>query len=63
MSKSDVAIVMPSEVSEHVGAFDLFATWASKVASRAVFFTICVLLVVIWVPTIFVFHDVDTRGN
>jgi hypothetical protein len=53
-------IVMPSEVSEHVGAFDLFATWASKVASRAVFFTFCVLLVVIWLPTILVFRDVDT---
>ena len=53
-------IVMPSEVSEHVGAFDLFATWASKVASRAVFFTFCVLLVVNWLPTILVFRDVDT---
>jgi len=53
-------VVMPSEVSEHVGAFDAFATWASKVASRAVFFTFCVLLVVVWAPTILFFHDVDT---
>ena len=53
-------IVMPSEVSEHVGAFDLFATWASKIASRAAFFTFCVLLVLIWAPSIFLFSTIDT---
>jgi hypothetical protein len=60
MSRRETTIVMPSEVSEHVGGFDSFATWASKTASRAVFFTFCVLLVVIWVPTILIFRDVDT---
>jgi hypothetical protein len=60
MSNRDASIVMPSEVSEHVGAFDVFASWASKVASRAVFFTFCVLLVVVWAPTILIFRDVDT---
>jgi low affinity Fe/Cu permease len=60
MSRHAHHIVMPSDVSAHVGAFDVFAGWASKVASRAVFFTFCVLLVVIWVPTIFLLHDVDT---
>ena len=60
MSSRSAPIVMPSEVTEHVGAFDVFATWASKIASRAAFFTFCVLLVVIWAPTIFIFRDVDT---
>jgi hypothetical protein len=60
MTSRDAQIVMPSEVSERVGAFDVFAGWASRVASRAVFFTFCVLLVVIWAPTILIFRDVDT---
>jgi Low affinity iron permease len=60
MSSRDAPILMPSEVSPQVGAFDAFAAWASKIASRAVFFTFCVLLVVVWAPTIFLFHDVDT---
>ena len=60
MSRRDDTIVMPSEVSERVGAFDVFAGWAAKVASRAAFFTFCVLLVVVWAPTIFIFRDIDT---
>jgi len=60
MSSRHAPIVMPSEVSPDVGAFDAFATWASKIASRAVFFSFCVLIVVVWVPTIFLLHDVDT---
>src|SRR5262245_54659356 len=60
MSDREVPIVMPSEVSAHVGAFDVFASWASKIASRAAFFTFCVLLVIVWAPTILVFRDVDT---
>ena len=46
-------VEMPSEVSEDVGAFDRFAQWASQIASRAVFFSVCVLIVVLWAPTIF----------
>jgi hypothetical protein len=51
---------MPSEVSARVGPFDVFAGLASRVASRAAFFTFCVLLVVVWAPTIFLLHQVDT---
>jgi low affinity Fe/Cu permease len=43
----------PSDVTEHVGWFDRFAGWVSSFTSRAVFFAMCVGLVVIWVPTIF----------
>lgn len=60
MSKRDSPIVMPSEVTSRVGPFDVFAGWAAKVASRAAFFTFCVLLVVVWLPTILLFRDVDT---
>ena len=53
-------VLMPSEVSERVGPFDTFAGWSSKIASRAAFFTVCVLLVIVWAPSILVLHDVDT---
>jgi low affinity Fe/Cu permease len=51
---------MPSSVSDEVGFFDRFATAASKIASRAVFFVFCVLLVVIWAPSILLLHSIDT---
>jgi hypothetical protein len=56
----DQPVLMPSEVSSRIGFFDRFAGRASLVASRAVFFAACVLLVIIWAPTIFVLQDVDT---
>ncbi len=52
--------VMPTEVSAHVGAFDRFAEAASRIASRAWFFCFCVLLVVLWAPSIAVLRDIDT---
>ncbi|EGD44562.1 hypothetical protein NBCG_00982 [Nocardioidaceae bacterium Broad-1] len=51
---------MPSEVGDHLGVFDRFATHASNFVSRAWFFMMCVLLVVIWAPSVFVLPDVDT---
>ena len=45
--------LLPSDVSHHVGPFDRFAQWASQVASRAVFFVFCVLMILVWAPTIF----------
>ncbi len=52
--------VMPSEVSPEIGAFDRFAEGASRIASRAWFFCFCVLLVVLWAPSILVLKDIDT---
>jgi hypothetical protein len=52
--------VMPSEVSSKVGLFDRFAGATSDLVGRAAFFTFCVLLVIIWVPTIFFLKSVDT---
>jgi low affinity Fe/Cu permease len=51
---------MPSEVSEHLGPFDRFASAATKLVSRAWFFAFCVLLVLLWAPSILVLPDVDT---
>jgi hypothetical protein len=46
---------MPSSVSGHVGVFDRFAGGASAFASRAPFFAACVLLIVVWAPSIAIF--------
>lgn len=40
--------------------FDRFAEGVSRFVSKGAFFTISVVVVVIWMPTLFVFHDVDT---
>lgn len=53
-------VQMPSEVSDHVGVFDRFATKASSISSRAAFFVGCVALVVIWAPSIVILRDIDT---
>ena len=45
-------IEMPSEVTGRVGVFDRFAGGASNVASRAPFFAACVLLIIVWAPTL-----------
>lgn len=50
---------MPSQITPEVGLFDRFATSAATFASQAWFFAMCVVLVLIWVPTI-VWFSVDT---
>ena len=57
---SDDQKTMPSQVGNDIGVFDRFATHASTFVSRAWFFVMCVLLVVIWAPSIVVLPDVDT---
>jgi len=49
---------MPTDVSHHVGFFDRFAERSSLFFSRAPFFSACVLLVVLWLPSYFLIHDV-----
>ena len=51
---------MPTDVSTRVGFFDRFAGSAADISGRALFFSFCVLLVVIWAPTIFLLNSVDT---
>jgi low affinity Fe/Cu permease len=50
---------LPSEVDEHVGQFDRFATGAARFAGRAPFFAGCVALVVLWVPSYLIIQDLD----
>jgi len=42
------AVLMPTDVSTRVGFFDRFAGWTASLASRAPFFAVCVLLVIVW---------------
>ncbi|MCU1414953.1 MAG: hypothetical protein JWN80_2293 [Microbacteriaceae bacterium] len=51
---------MPSDVDSSVGWFDKFATSASKFVSRAWFFAFCVLLVIVWAPSIALIHSIST---
>ena len=57
MNRSNVAANKDMRTS---GTFDRFAARASDFVSEAVFFLACVLLVVVWLPSYFVFRDVDT---
>src|SRR4051812_21491513 len=60
MGDRDRPVLMPSEVSSRGGFFDRVAGTAAHVASRAVFFAFCVLMIVVWAPSIFVFQSIDT---
>ncbi len=41
-------------------AFDRFAAWAAEFSSHALFFAACVSLVVLWVPSYFIFRNLNT---
>ncbi|MEV6927346.1 low affinity iron permease family protein [Dactylosporangium sp. NPDC051485] len=51
---------MPSDVTPQLSLFDKFATRAAEFVSRAWFFAACLLLVLIWAPSILVIQNVDT---
>lgn len=53
-------MMLASDVTENVGLFDRFAAAVTRIVSRAVFFTCCVGVVVLWLPSIALFRDVDT---
>ena len=53
-------VLMPSEVTPDVSFFDRFAEKAGTFVSRAWFFSLCVLLIVIWVPSYLVIADTNT---
>jgi Low affinity iron permease len=60
MGRQNRHVLMPTDVSARVGFFDRFAGLASEMAGRAAFFAFCVLLIVIWAPSILILRDVDT---
>jgi len=51
---------MPSDVTSAVGLFDRFAAGASRFFSRPWFFAMCLLLVLLWVPSLLAIGDVNT---
>jgi len=51
---------MPSSVTNRVSGFDRFAVTASEFVSKPWFFTLCVLLILVWAPSFFLFQTVDT---
>jgi Low affinity iron permease len=51
---------MPSDVTPDLSFFDRFATRSAHFASRAWFFSACLLLVIIWAPSYFVIGSLDT---
>jgi low affinity Fe/Cu permease len=51
---------MPSDVTPDLSPFDRFASAAARFASRAWFFSLCVLLVILWAPTYFLVGSIDT---
>lgn len=53
-------VTRPSEVDGGLSAFDRFASAASKFVSRAWFFAACLVLVLLWAPSYFIFQSVDT---
>jgi hypothetical protein len=46
--------------TDQLSFFDRFASAANEFVSRALFFSLCLLLVIIWLPSYFVFGSVDT---
>ncbi|MEV0647383.1 low affinity iron permease family protein [Phytomonospora sp. NPDC050363] len=51
---------MPSDVSSKVSFFDRFAAQASTLFSQPWFFAFCVLIVLLWAPSILLISDIDT---
>jgi low affinity Fe/Cu permease len=51
---------MPSDVPPEVSVFDRFAAAAAAFFSKAWFFALCVILVLVWAPSYFLIGGVDT---
>jgi low affinity Fe/Cu permease len=60
MADRNKYVLMPTDVSSRVGVFDRFAGFASNVAGRAAFFAFCLLLIVLWIPSLLLLRDIDT---
>jgi low affinity Fe/Cu permease len=58
VTSEDVRVRVPRGLERSF--FDRFAEASSQFVSKGAFFTICVLVVVVWMPTIAFFESVDT---
>ena len=47
-------------MTKNDSVFDRFAERSTELVSGAVFFILCVLLVVVWAPTYFLLHSLNT---
>lgn len=47
-----MTVEMPSQVEGKKTAFDRFAGWAAHMVSRAPFFAFCLVLILVWAPTV-----------
>lgn len=52
--------LLPSDVTGKQSIFDRFATQAAAMVSKAWFFAFCVLIVLVWAPSILVLRNIDT---
>ena len=59
MAKSDDSAKMPSHVGRGLSLFDRFATYTSERVSKAWFFGLCAVLVLIWLPTFWLWPSID----
>lgn len=55
--------LLPSGVDGRVSIFDRFADAVGAWVSRAWFFSLCVAVVVLWLPSILLLKKTWTRGN
>lgn len=51
---------MPSHASPTLSPFDRFADLVGRMTSRAAFFVFCLVLVLLWAPSYFLFQSIDT---
>jgi hypothetical protein len=51
--------VMPSDITGELTLFDRFATTSAAFVSRAWFFALCVLLVLLWAPSYYLVRDIN----
>jgi low affinity Fe/Cu permease len=52
-------VVMPSDITGELTLFDRFATASAEFVSRAWFFALCVLLVLLWAPSYYLVRDIN----
>ncbi|MEU2616146.1 low affinity iron permease family protein [Micromonospora sp. NPDC007271] len=57
--RPDRTAKMPTDVSSRPGFFDRFATAVAGYASHAWFFAACLILVLVWAPTV-IWFTIDT---
>ncbi len=50
----------PSEAAGKLGWFDRLSSVVAGTVARAWFFSLCVLMILLWLPSYFIFRSVDT---